>query len=90
VNAVSQQEIDQLRASLRAAEANLRAAEASLVQSRLNVEYANITAPVNGRTSRANVTPGNLVSVGETVLTTLVSSDKVFAYFDASEAAYLK
>ncbi|HEV6967757.1 MULTISPECIES: efflux RND transporter periplasmic adaptor subunit [Roseateles] len=90
VNAVSQQEIDQLRAAVRSAEANQKAAEAALVQARLNVEYANVTAPVSGRTSRANVTPGNLVGVGDPVLTTLVSSDKVFAYFDASEATYLK
>ncbi len=90
VNAVSAQEIDQLRATLRSAESNQKAAEAALVQSRLNVEYANVTAPVSGRTSRANVTPGNLVGVGDPVLTTLVSSDKVYAYFDASEATYLK
>ncbi len=90
VNAVSQQEVDQLRATLRSAEANQKAAEAALVQARLNVEYANVTAPVSGRTSRANVTPGNLVGVGDAVLTTLVSSDRVYAYFDASEATYLK
>jgi RND family efflux transporter MFP subunit len=90
VNAVSQQEIDQLRSALRAAEANLKAAEAALVQAKLNVEYATITAPVAGRTSRANITPGNLVGVGDPVLTTLVSSDRVYAYFDASEATYLK
>ncbi|MCF8204458.1 MAG: efflux RND transporter periplasmic adaptor subunit [Methylotenera sp.] len=90
VNAVSQQEIDQLRTALRSAEANLKGAEAALVQSRLNVEYANVTAPVSGRTSRANVTPGNLVGVGDPVLTTLVSSDKVYAYFDASEATFLR
>jgi RND family efflux transporter MFP subunit len=90
INAVSQQEIDQLRSALRSAEANQKAAEAALVQSRLNVEFAAITAPVSGRTSRASVTPGNLVSVGEPVLTTVVSSDRVFAYFEASEAAYLK
>jgi RND family efflux transporter MFP subunit len=90
VNAVSQQEIDQLRSALRSAEANQKAAEAALVQSKLNVEYASINAPVSGRTSRANVTPGNLVGVGDPVLTTLVSSDKVYAYFDASEATYLK
>ncbi len=90
VNAVSQQEIDQLRAALRSAEANQKGAEAALVQAKLNVEYANVTAPVTGRTSRANVTPGNLVGVGDPVLTTLVSNDKVYAYFDASEATYLK
>ncbi|WP_422010620.1 efflux RND transporter periplasmic adaptor subunit [Roseateles sp.] len=90
INAISGQEIDQLRAAQRAAEANLKAAEAAAAQSRLNIDYANVTSPVSGRTSRANVTPGNLVGVGDAVLTTVVSSDKVYAYFDASEATFLK
>jgi len=90
INAISGQEIDQLRAAQRAAEANLKAAEAAAAQSRLNIDYANVTSPVSGRTSRANVTPGNLVGVGDAVLTTVVSSDKVYAYFDASESTFLK
>ena len=90
VRGVSQQEIDQLRAALASAQANVKAAEAALVQARLNLEFTNITAPVTGRTSRANITEGNLVSVGDPVLTTVVSSDRVYAYFDASEAIYLK
>lgn len=90
VRGVSQQEIDQLRAALASAQANVKAAEAALVQARLNLEFTNITAPVTGRTSRANLTEGNLVSIGDPVLTTLVSSDRVYAYFDASEAIYLK
>lgn len=90
VRGVSQQEIDQLRAALASAQASVKAAEAALVQARLNLEFTNITAPVTGRTSRANITEGNLVSVGDPVLTTVVSSDRVYAYFDASEAIYLK
>ncbi|QPF76765.1 efflux RND transporter periplasmic adaptor subunit [Roseateles sp. DAIF2] len=90
IQGVSQQEIDQLRAGARNAEANIRAAEAALTQAKLNLEFTRITAPVSGRSSRANVTPGNLVGVGDPVLTTVVSSDKVYAYFDASEATYLK
>ena len=90
IQCVSQQEIDQLRAATRNAEANVGAAEAALAQARLNLEFTRITAPVSGRSSRANVTPGNLVGVGDPVLTTLVSSDRVYAYFDASEATYLR
>ena len=90
VRGVSQQEIDQLRAALASAQANVKAADAALAQARLNLEFTNITAPVTGRTSRANITEGNLVSVGDPVLTTVVSSDRVYAYFDASEAIYLK
>jgi RND family efflux transporter MFP subunit len=88
--AVSQQELDQLRASLRNSEAQAKAAQAAVQQAELSVSFTRITAPVSGRTSRAAVSPGNLVAVGEPVLTTLVSTDRVYAYFDASEALFLK
>jgi multidrug efflux system membrane fusion protein len=90
IQGVSQQEIDQLKAAVRNGEANVKAAEAARVQAKLNLEFTEVRAPVSGRSSRANVTPGNLVTVGDPVLTTVVSSDKVYAYFDASEATYLK
>lgn len=90
IRGVSQQEIDQLRAALANANSNVKANEAALVQARLNLEFTRITAPVSGRTSRANVTVGNLVNIGDPILTTVVSSDRVYAYFDASEAIYLK
>ena len=90
IQGVSQQEIDQLKAVVRNNEVNIRAAEAAVTQARLNLEFTQVRAPVTGRSSRANVTPGNLVNVGEPVLTTVVSSDKVYAYFDASEATFLK
>jgi RND family efflux transporter MFP subunit len=89
MQAVSAQEVDQLRAAQRNAEAAERSARAALTTAQLSLGYARITAPVAGRISRANVTPGNLVAVGEPVLTTLVASDKVQVWFDASEASYL-
>lgn len=88
--AVSRQEIDQLRGALRAGEAAVQAAQAALTQARLNLGFTRITAPVAGRLSRAEVTPGNLVGVGEPVLTTLVAADRVHAWFDASEATLLR
>ena len=90
LQAVSTQEVDQLRASQRNAEAAERAARAALTTAQLLLGYTRITAPVTGRISRANVTPGNLIAVGDPVLTTLVASDKVQVWFDASEASYLK
>jgi RND family efflux transporter MFP subunit len=89
-NAVSQQEVDQLRASAQNATASLRAAEAALAAARLNLEFTRIVAPIAGRMSRKAVTVGNLVSVNDPVLTTIVSTDRVYAYFEPSEAAYLK
>lgn len=90
IQGVSAQELDQLRAAARNAEAQLKAAEAAVQSAQLNLSYTRITAPVAGLSSRVGVTPGNLVGVGEPVLTTLVGSDKVHAYFDTSEALYLK
>lgn len=90
LQAISQQELDQLRAGTRNAEANVQAAKAALQTAQLNLSYARIAAPIAGRVSRANVTPGNLVGVNEPVLTTIVSVENVYAYFDASEATYLK
>ncbi len=88
--AISQQEAEQLTAGLRNAKANLQAAQAAVQAAALNVEYSQIRAPITGVASRAQVTAGNLVAPGETVLTTLVSQDKVYAYFDVPEQVYLR
>lgn len=90
IKAISKQEFDQLQSVTRTSDANLRAAQAAVQAARLNVEFAQIRSPISGRVSRANVTAGNLVGNAEPVLTTIVSQDKVFAYFDASESTYLK
>lgn len=90
MRAVSQQEVDQLRAAASNATSSVRAAQAALETARLNLSYTRIAAPIGGRLSRTMVTAGNLVSVNEPVLTTIVSTDRVYAYFDASEAAFLK
>lgn len=88
--AVSQQEADRTEAALRNAQAAVRAAEAAVNAAKLNVEYALIRAPIAGKVSRANITAGNLVSVGDPVLTTLIAQDRVHAWFDVSEQAFLR
>lgn len=88
--AVSQQEADQAEAAARNAGAAVKAAEAAVAVARLNVEYTQIRAPIAGRASRANVTAGNLVGVGDPVLTTLVAQDRMHAWFDVSEQAWLR
>jgi multidrug efflux system membrane fusion protein len=69
------------------------AVEAALRAAELNLEFTHVTSPINGRVGRAIVTEGNLVSSGPgqaTLLTTVVSLDPVYAYFDADEQIYLK
>ncbi len=88
--AVAQQEADQAEAAARSAQAAVRVAQAAVASVQLNVDYAQIRSPIAGRVSRAAVTAGNLVGVGEPVLTTVVAQDKVHAWFDMSEQAYLR
>jgi RND family efflux transporter MFP subunit len=90
MQAISQEEADQLRAALRSGETSIQAAKAELDTAQLNLSFTRITSPIVGRISRAAVTQGNLINAGQPVLTTIVSMERVYAYFDASESTYLK
>jgi multidrug efflux system membrane fusion protein len=87
--AVSKQEVDQLSASQRTTQADIQGAEAALRIARLNLEYAQVRAPIAGRVSRANATAGNVVNE-QSVLTTIAGVGRVYAYFDGSERTYLR
>ena len=60
--AVSKQEVDQLASGQRTSQADIQGAEAALRIARLNIEYAQVRAPIAGRVSRASVTAGNVVN----------------------------
>lgn len=68
--------------------AEVASVDAALQSARLNLEYTRIKAPISGKTSRAFVTAGNTVAAGQTVLTSLVSTDEVYAYFDIDERTW--
>lgn len=92
-NTISQQVFDQRTQAVRAAEANVLSAEASVRSSELDVEFTQIRSPVTGRISRKLVSEGNFITGGSgsgTLLTTIVSIDPIFFYFDVSEADFLK
>src|SRR5260221_12016737 len=68
-------------------------AEGALKAAQLNIEFTHVMAPITGRVSRHLVTPGNLVQGSEgtsTLLTSIVSLDPIYIYFDVDEATYLK
>ncbi|WP_411850683.1 efflux RND transporter periplasmic adaptor subunit [Stenotrophomonas sp. LGBM10] len=90
--AISTETWEQRRATAEQAQAQVQAAQAAVDAARLNVEFTQVRAPINGRAGRAMVTAGNLVTAGDSasVLTTLVSLDKVFVYFDADEGTFLR
>lgn len=86
----SPQEIDQAKATADAAEAQVNAAKATAEVYRLNLGYTKVTSPINGQISRYYYTPGNLISQDQTVLTTVVSTDPMYVYFDMDERTVLR
>lgn len=88
--AVSQREFDEKKNAWREADAAVAAAKASLDLASLDLEYAEVRAPISGRVGRPDITVGNTVQAGQAVLTTLQSVDPVFADFDMDERTYLR
>ncbi len=92
-DAISNEDHDRRGSFVQESAAQVAAVEAALRAAQLNLEFTQVTSPISGRVSRAIVTEGNLVSGGSgeaTLLTTVVSLDPVYAYFDADERIYLK
>jgi multidrug efflux system membrane fusion protein len=87
---VSQQQLDQDVAAVEEAEARLRASRASTEVYRLNVDFTKVTSPIDGQISRYYYTKGNLVNQDQTLLTTVVSLDPMYAYFDMDEPTLLR
>jgi len=88
--AIAAADFDAKVTALAQAQATVESGEAALDTARLNLEFCYIKAPVAGRLSRTTVTVGNLVESGKEVLTTLVSQDPMYVYFDADENALLR
>jgi membrane fusion protein, multidrug efflux system len=88
-HAISREEYERLAAAEISAKGALDSVSSSLAAARLNREFTEVRAPIDGHVSRALITAGNLVT-SASVLTTVVSDDPVYAYFDADEATYLR
>ena len=88
-HAISKDEFDTRTAAARQSAANVEAAKAAVDAAALNLTFTRVMAPITGRVSRAIVTTGNLVTNGQTLLTTVVSLDPIYVEFNADEQAYL-
>lgn len=86
---ISQQALDERRELFRAAKARVAAGQAALERARLDLGYTQIRAPISGRIDRNYITKGNLVKASDTVLTSIVSIDPMYFYFDIDERSFL-
>ncbi|KAB0491103.1 multidrug efflux RND transporter periplasmic adaptor subunit MexE [Pseudomonas vancouverensis] len=89
-NAISAELADTRNTSAQEAKAAVDAIQAQLDLAKLNLSFTRVTAPISGRVSRAEITAGNIVTADTSALTSVVSTDKVYAYFDADERLFLK
>lgn len=90
--AVSQEAYDESVAQADEATAQVQAAESDIAAKKVNLDYCTISSPIAGRIDRTYVTKGNLIQSGvgsPTLLTTIVSVDPVYVYFDVDELALL-
>jgi RND family efflux transporter MFP subunit len=88
-HAIAQQEADRQGTTEQSARAQLAAATAALAAARLNLDFTQVRSPIDGRVSNARFTAGNLVTSND-VLTSVVSVNPVYVYFDVDEQTWLK
>ena len=88
--AVSKQSLDQYQAAVVEAEARVDAQKKSLEVYNLNKEFTRVMSPIDGQVSRYYLTLGNLVNQDQTLLTTIMSLDPIYAYFDMDERTLLQ
>ncbi len=88
-SAVAQEDYDTIMATLEKDRATVEAMEASRDRAKLYMDWTSVRAPQSGRVSRCFVDPGNLVNADNTILTTIVTENPLYAYFDVDERTYL-
>ncbi|APR71632.1 MULTISPECIES: efflux RND transporter periplasmic adaptor subunit [Acinetobacter] len=91
--AVSNKVYDDALATKNNRQAQVQEAQAAVSAAKLDLSYTNITAPISGRIDRVLVTSGNLIAGGNTgnatALTTIVSVNPLYVYFDLDEKTFL-
>jgi RND family efflux transporter MFP subunit len=87
---VSREEFDKIVGDRQEAEAAVGVARAQLDTAQLNLDFTDVRAPFDGRISRQQIDPGNMVIADQTVLTTIVSLDPMYVYFDVDERTMLR
>ena len=89
-NAISREEFETLSAGSTQSSADVRANEAAVAAAKLNLGFTEVRSPIAGRVSRAMLTLGNLAQADQSVLTSVVSQDPVYVYFQPDEQTFLR
>jgi multidrug efflux system membrane fusion protein len=90
VKAISREDFESRHAATASGNAAVRAAEAAVTAALLYLQFTEVRSPISGRAGRAMVTAGNLAQADGTLLTTVVSLDPMYVYFDSDEQTYLR
>jgi len=88
--AISREEFETRRAGSTQSNADVRVAEAAVATAKLNLDFTEVRSPIAGRVGRAMLTLGNLAQADQSVLTSVVSQDPVYVYFQPDEQAFLR
>jgi multidrug efflux system membrane fusion protein len=88
--AISQEEYQNRDSDLSQSSARVHEAESAVATAELNLSFTEVRSPIDGKTSRAQLTRGNLAQADQTMLTTVVSQDPIYVYFDCDEQSYLR
>ena len=88
--AISQEEYQNRDSDLSQSAARVHEAESAVATAELNLSFTEVRSPIDGKTGRAQLTRGNLAQADQTVLTTVVSQDPIYVYFDCDEQSYLR
>jgi multidrug efflux system membrane fusion protein len=88
--AISQEDLDKSLAAQEQSQASLTAARAASESADLNLKFTDVTSPIDGVVGRNLITIGNLVTQDSTLLTTIVSLDPIYGYFDVDENTLLR
>jgi multidrug efflux system membrane fusion protein len=86
--AISTEQAESRKSTLRQREAQLLALKAELTAAELDLAFTQVRSPIDGVVSRANITKGNNVLAGQSVLTSIVSNQQMYAYFDIDERTW--
>jgi multidrug efflux system membrane fusion protein len=88
--AISREEFETRKAATAQGNAGVRAAEAAVATARLDLQFTEVRSPIDGRAGRALSTEGNLAQADTTLLTTVVSQDPMYVYFESDEQTFLR